>query len=98
MPLSHMLEICPRGEVGKSLFFFLFLQRLPKMLRSHLNDTKKDLSKLAIETDHKWALHSNDNHGAVNKVERSLLIILQRHKRKPRFAVWRSSWDLDVLG
>jgi hypothetical protein len=45
--LSHMLEICPRGEERNHFFIFLFLQRLPKELRSHLNDSEQDPVKLA---------------------------------------------------
>jgi hypothetical protein len=66
--LSHMLEICPRGEERNRFFIFLFLQRLPKELRSHLNDSEQDPVKLAAKADRKWALHSHEQHGSVNAV------------------------------
>jgi hypothetical protein len=47
--LSHMLEICPRGEEKNHFFIFLFLQQLSKELRSHLDDNERDSVKLAVE-------------------------------------------------
>jgi hypothetical protein len=81
--LSHMLEICPRGEERNRFFIFLFLQRLTKELRSHLNDSEQDPVKLAAEADCKWVLHSIDGHNrrwidtdTIDRCYRSILLVM----------------------
>jgi hypothetical protein len=62
--MSHMLELCPRGEEKNKFFLFLFLQRLPKELRVMLTeDDLKEPRDLAVKADRHWAMLSHHTHG-----------------------------------
>jgi hypothetical protein len=66
--MSHMLEICPRGQEKNKFFLFLFLQRLPRELRVLLGDDFADPRDLAAKADRVWAMHVHD-HGSVAAVQ-----------------------------
>jgi hypothetical protein len=67
--LSHMLELCPRGQEDNMFFLFLFLQRLPKELRVlFAEDDLKKPRDLATKADKHWAM-LNHQHGVVAAVE-----------------------------
>jgi hypothetical protein len=64
--MSHMLELCPRGEEKNKFFLFLFMQRLPKELRVMLTEEDhKEPRDLATKADQHWAMLSHQSHGMV---------------------------------
>jgi hypothetical protein len=69
--LSHMMELCPRGEENNKFFWFLFIQRLPRELRVLLTeDDFEEPRELAAKADRHWAMLSHQ-HGVVASLEAS---------------------------
>jgi hypothetical protein len=66
--MSHMLEICPRGQEKNEFFLFLFLQQLRRELRVLLGDDFANPRDLAAKADRVWAMHVHD-HGSVAAVQ-----------------------------
>jgi hypothetical protein len=67
--LSHMMELCPRGEENNKFFWFLFIQRLPRELRVLLTeDDFEEPRELAAKADRHWAMLLHQ-HGMVASLE-----------------------------
>jgi hypothetical protein len=88
--LSHMMELCPRGEENNKFFWFLFLQRLPRELRVLLTeDDFGEPRELAAKADRHWAMLSHQ-HGMVASLEacddgETVAAVQQRPRGKARF-------------
>jgi len=80
--LAEMLRLCPRGEVGLMFFLYMFLNRLPRDIRSHLSGMAMDVrAALAARAAELWlhrpshvasvAALDEDSEGEVNAVRGS---------------------------
>jgi len=77
--LAEMVRLCPRGEEGSIFFLYMFLNRLPRDIRSHLSGmAMNDRAALAARADELWthrpshvasvAALDDDSEGEVNAV------------------------------
>jgi hypothetical protein len=54
--LAEMVRLCPRGEEQSIFFIYMFLNRLPRDIRSHLSGMDMaDRTALAARADELWA-------------------------------------------
>jgi hypothetical protein len=64
--LAHLVELTPADELESKYLIFLFIQRLPKILRMQLeDDLDLDISERA---DRLWSIHAHDMASSVAAV------------------------------
>jgi hypothetical protein len=59
--LAHLVELTPADELESKYLIFLFIQRLPKILRMQLgDDLDLDLRDISERADRLWSIHAHD--------------------------------------
>jgi hypothetical protein len=59
--LAHLVELTPADELESKYLIFLFIQRLPKILRMQLGeDLDLDLRDISERADRLWSIHAHD--------------------------------------
>jgi hypothetical protein len=70
--LAHLVELTPVDEMESKYLVFLFIQRLPKILRMQLgDDLDLDLQDIAERADRLWSIHAHDMAASVAAVAAS---------------------------
>ena len=64
--LTSILEVCPANEEKSKIFFFLFMQPLPKDLRLMLGDVEAgDPREVAAKADLLWTCNARQQHDSL---------------------------------
>jgi hypothetical protein len=59
--LAHLVELTPADKLESKYLIFLFIQRLPKILRMQLgDDLDLDLRDISERADRLWSIHAHD--------------------------------------
>jgi hypothetical protein len=67
--LAHLVELTPADEMESKYLIFLFIQRLPKILRMQLgDDLDLDLRDISERADRLWSIHAHDMASSVAAV------------------------------
>ncbi len=67
--LAHLVELAPADELDSKYLIFLFIQRLPKILRMQLgDDLDLDLRDISERADRLWSIHAHDMASSVAAV------------------------------
>jgi hypothetical protein len=67
--LAHLVELAPADELESKYLIFLFIQRLPKILRMQLgDDLDLDLRDISETADRLWSIHAHDMASSVAAV------------------------------
>ena len=67
--LAHLVELAPADELDSKYLIFLFIQRLPKILRMQLgDDLDLDLRDILERADRLWSIHAHDMASSVAAV------------------------------
>ncbi len=67
--LAHLVELTPADELESKYLIFLFIQRLPKILRMQLgDDLDLDLRDISERADRLWSIHAHDMSSSVAAV------------------------------
>jgi hypothetical protein len=67
--LAHLVELTPADELESKYLIFLFIQRLPKILRMQLgDDLDLDLRDISERADRLWSIHAHDMASSVAAV------------------------------
>ena len=67
--LAHLVELTPADEMESKYLIFLFIQRLPKILRMQLgDDLDLDLRDISEKADRLWSIHAHDMAASVAAV------------------------------
>jgi hypothetical protein len=67
--LAHLVELTPADELESKYLIFLFIQRLPKILRMQLgDDLDLDLRDISERADRLWSIHAHEMASSVAAV------------------------------
>jgi hypothetical protein len=67
--LAHLVELTPEDELESKYLIFLFIQRLPKILRMQLgDDLDLDLRDYSERADRLWSIQAHDMASSVTAV------------------------------
>ncbi len=67
--LAHLVQLTPADELQSKYLIFLFIQRLPKIMRMQLGDNLDlDLRDISERADSLWSIHAHDMASSVAAV------------------------------
>ncbi len=85
--LAHLVELTPADELESKYLIFLFIQRLPKILRMQLgDDLDLDLRDISERADRLWSIHAHDMADEESgQAGKPVATVAPFHKKKQQF-------------